>query len=81
MQATIYYQERDQYLIDKVEGKANRERKSKSAVILSIIESYFEANKKICQILSDLDVEPFRSWDFLTTHFRKDSKSNKKRHR
>ena len=81
MQATIYYQERDQYLLDKVEGKANREKKSKSAVILSIVETYFQANKKICQILRDLDAEPFRSREFLTTHFRKDSKSNKKRHR
>jgi hypothetical protein len=55
VQVTIYYQEGDQYLIDKVEGKANRERKSKSAVILSIIETYFQANKKIGQILCDLD--------------------------
>ena len=55
MQITIYYQEKDGYLLDKVEKKANRERKSKSAVILSIIESYFEAEKKIGQILCDLD--------------------------
>jgi len=56
VQATIYYQERDQYLIDKVEQKANRERKSKSAVILSIVESYFEAEKRIGEILKDLGV-------------------------
>ena len=55
MQTTIYYQERDQYLMDKVEQKANRERRSKSSVILSIIESYFEAEKRIGEILRDLD--------------------------
>ncbi|MBS3789113.1 hypothetical protein KGY79_13085 [Candidatus Bipolaricaulota bacterium] len=55
MQATIYYQEEDEYLMDKVEQKAERERRSRSAVILSIIESYFEAEKKIGEILRDLD--------------------------
>ncbi|MBS3788652.1 hypothetical protein KGY79_10715 [Candidatus Bipolaricaulota bacterium] len=54
MQMTIYYQERDQYLVDKVERKAEQERKSKSAVILSIIEDYFEAEKRIGEILTDL---------------------------
>lgn len=54
MQMTIYYQERDQYLVDKVERKAEQERKSKSAVILSIIEEYFEAEKRIGEILTDL---------------------------
>lgn len=54
MQITIYYQERDQYLMDKVEQKADRERRSKSAVILSIIEDYFEAEKRIGEILTDL---------------------------
>ena len=56
MQMTIYYQERDQYLVDKVEQKADRERRSKSAVILSIIEDYFEAEKRIGEILNDLGV-------------------------
>lgn len=54
MQTTIYYREEDDFLIDKVEEKANRERKSKSAVILSILEEYFEAEKRIGEILSDL---------------------------
>ncbi len=54
MQITIYYQERDEYLMEKVEEKADRERKSKSAVILSIIEDYFEAEKRIGEILTDL---------------------------
>ncbi|MEF8850528.1 MAG: hypothetical protein V5A81_07085 [Candidatus Bipolaricaulota bacterium] len=55
MQITIYYQDRDEYLMDKVEQKAERERKSKSSVILSIIESYFEAEKRIGEILTDMD--------------------------
>lgn len=54
MQTTIYYKENDSYLIDKVKEKANRERKSKSAVILSVLEHYFEAEKRIGEILSDL---------------------------
>ncbi len=54
MQTTIYYREKDNYLIDKVEEKASRERKSKSAVILSILEEYFEAEQKLGEILRDL---------------------------
>lgn len=54
MQATIYYREEDQYLIDKLEEKANRERKSKSACVLSILEEYFEAGKRIGEILIDI---------------------------
>ena len=54
MQTTIYYKEEDEYLIDKVEEKANRERKSKSAVILSILEEYFEAERRVGEILNDM---------------------------
>lgn len=54
MQATIYYQEEDKYLMEKVEQKAGKERKSRSAVILSIVESYFEAEKRIGEVLNDL---------------------------
>jgi hypothetical protein len=54
MQTTIYYKDEDEYLIDKVEEKANRERKSKSAVILSILEEYFEAERRIGEILRDM---------------------------
>lgn len=54
MQTTIYYKKQDNYLIENIEEKAKRERKSKSAVILSILEDYFEAEKKIGEILSDI---------------------------
>ena len=54
MQMSIYYQENDEYLIDLVEKLANRRRMSKSAMILSILEEYFEANKRVGQILKDM---------------------------
>ncbi|MBI1741497.1 hypothetical protein HYR54_00325 [Candidatus Acetothermia bacterium] len=51
MQLTIYYTKDDQYLLDQIDDKADAERRSKSAVILSIIEEYFEADKKLGEIL------------------------------
>lgn len=54
MQTTIYYKERDKYLIEKVQEKANKERKSKSAVILSIIEEYFLSGENVVTILKEL---------------------------
>lgn len=54
MQTTIYYREEDQYLIDKLEQKASRERKSKSACLLSVLEEHFEAEQRIGEILKDL---------------------------
>ena len=56
MQISVHYRKEDQYLIDQVEKKARRERRSKSSVIISIIESYFESEKRIGQILRDLNV-------------------------
>jgi hypothetical protein len=54
MQLTIYYTKEDQYLLDQIDEKADAERRSKSAVILAIIEEYFEADKKVGEILCDL---------------------------
>ena len=54
MQISIYYQKDDQYLLDKVEKLAKRERRSKSASLLSILEEYFEAGRKIGEILKDM---------------------------
>ena len=56
VQITIYFREEDEYLIKKVEEKAKRDRKSKSATILSIIEEYFEAEKRVGEILRDFGV-------------------------
>lgn len=54
MQMTIYYTKEDQYLIDKIDEMAYRERKSRSAVILTILERYFEGQKKLGEILADM---------------------------
>jgi len=54
MQATIYYSDADDYLIKQVDMKGQRERKSRSAVILSVLEEYFESEKRLGEILIDL---------------------------
>jgi hypothetical protein len=54
MQMTIYYTKADQYLVDKVDEKAYRDRKSRSAVILTVLEQYFEGKKKLGEILVDM---------------------------
>lgn len=51
---TIYYHKEDKWLLDKVDEVSIRERKSRSAVILSILEEYFERGKKIGEILHDM---------------------------
>ena len=56
MQTTIYYSDEDSYLIKQVDCKGQRERKSRSAVILSILEEYFESEKRLGEILVDLGV-------------------------
>jgi len=54
MQTTIYYSEQDAYLIRQLDLKGRRERKSRSAVILSILEEYFEREKRLGEILIDM---------------------------
>ncbi len=54
MQTTIYYSEADEYLVKQVDTKGRRERKSRSAVILSVLEEYFEGEKRLGEILIDL---------------------------
>lgn len=54
MQSSIYYREKDTYLIEKLEEKALRERKSASACLLTILEEYFEAENRIGAILNDM---------------------------
>ena len=54
MQMSIHYSEEDQYLVDKLEEEANRKRKSKSAMVLSILEKHFEAEQRIGEILKDM---------------------------
>ena len=54
MQMTIYYTKADEYLIDKIDEMAYRERKSRSAVILTVLERYFEGEKRLGEILVDM---------------------------
>jgi len=54
MQMTIYYTGEDGYLIQKVEEEAEAQRKSKSAVILTALEHYFEADRRVGEILVDM---------------------------
>ncbi|UCF10679.1 MAG: hypothetical protein JSW65_03110 [Candidatus Bipolaricaulota bacterium] len=54
MQTTIYYSDADAYLMEQVDMKGRRERKSRSAVILSILEEFFERDKRIGEILLDM---------------------------
>ena len=54
MQTTVYYSEADAYLLQMVDKKARYERKSRSAVILEILEHHFESNKRLGEILVDL---------------------------
>ena len=56
MQTTIYYNNEDAYLISQVDSKSRRERKSRSAVILSVLEDYFESDKRLGEILVDIGV-------------------------
>jgi len=53
MQTTVYYTAEDRYLINAVEDKGGKERKSKSAVILSILEEYF-MGKNLGEILCEI---------------------------
>ena len=54
MQTTIYYNEGDAYLIKQADMKGRHERKSRSATILSILEEYFEREKRLGEILIDM---------------------------
>ena len=56
MQTTIYYNNEDSYLIKQVDAKSQHERKSRSSVILSILEEYFESEKRLGEILVDIGV-------------------------
>jgi len=51
MQITVYYGEEDHCLIRLLDQEARRQRKSRSAVVLSILEEHFEREKRIGEIL------------------------------
>ena len=56
MQVTVYLTEQDAYLLRLIDRKSQRERKSRSAVLLSIIEEHFEKGRRLGEILVDLGI-------------------------
>jgi len=56
VQVTVYLTEQDAYLLRLIDRKSQRERKSRSAVLLSIIEEHFEKGRRLGEILVDLGV-------------------------
>jgi len=54
MMISIYYRKDDAWFLKKVDKICARERRSRSAVILSLLEQYFEQEKKIGEILQDM---------------------------
>jgi len=54
VQVTLYYNDEDQYLLELVDELAERERKSRSAVIMCILEEHFERGKRLGEILVDM---------------------------
>ena len=56
MQVTIYFGEADEYLLRLIDTKSSRERKSRSAVIISLLEESFESGRRLGEILVDLGV-------------------------
>jgi len=52
----MYLTEEDAYLLRLIDQIAQQERKSRSAVLLSIIEEHFEKGRRLGEILIDLGV-------------------------
>ena len=63
MQVTMYFSDEDKYLIDLVDEKARRERKSRSAVMLSILEEHFSRGKRLGELLVTLGAAPRQAVD------------------
>jgi hypothetical protein len=56
VQVTIYLTEEDSYLLRLIDEQATRQRMSRSAFILSLIEEHFENGRRLGEILVDLGV-------------------------
>jgi len=56
MQVTIYFGKADEYILRLIDAESSRERKSRSAFILSLLEEHFESGRKLGEILVDLGV-------------------------
>ena len=51
MQITIYFTDEDEWLINEIDAMASSQRKSRSSMILSIIEQFFLSEGKVGDIL------------------------------
>lgn len=51
MQITIYFTDEDEWLINEIDAMAASQRKSRSSMILSIIEQFFLSEGKVGDIL------------------------------
>ena len=54
MQLTVFIKEEDEYLIRKLDSIATRERKSRSSMLMTILEGYLEGSSRLGEILCDL---------------------------
>ncbi len=54
MQTTIYFGDGDRYLLDLLDALARQERKSRSSMILTILEQHFERDRRVGEILIDI---------------------------
>jgi len=54
VQTTIYFADEDRYLLRLVDRLACQERKSRSAIILTILEQHFEHDRRLGEILVDM---------------------------
>lgn len=54
MQVTFYFRDEDMYLVRMLDELARRQRRSRSAVLLSILEEYFQRGKRLGEILVDI---------------------------
>jgi len=54
MQLTIYLSDQDKQLLERLDIKAESERKSRSQMILTIVEQYFAGHERVGQILIDM---------------------------
>jgi len=77
MMASIYYRKDDEWLLKKVDKICARERRSKSAVILSLLEQYFEQEKKIGEILQDMGFISLEQFEEALQLQKKEKKAKK----
>jgi len=76
MMMSIYYRKEDKWLLEKADEICAREKRSRSAVILSLLEQHFEREKKIGEILQDMG---FISLDELQEALELQKKEKKQR--